>query len=184
MQNTFTIQFNSDIAKDNTEIRIAFYANIGFFIEIAQMLEFNLRKLICYELSVERIEECELTKENVSTICDEFDTYYKGTYSEKWTLGSLLGGIEKLPSLTPEITSIIKEISTYRNILIHKIFQNNIITQNLESADTVNDYIEHYLIPKTNQAKNLNDFVINIINIFRDTLHDYKKQVGLPIPND
>ena len=53
------IQFNSDISKDNTEVRIAFYTNIGFFIEVAQMLEFNLRKLICYELSVKEIEKYE-----------------------------------------------------------------------------------------------------------------------------
>ena len=36
-----------------------FYTNIGFFIEVAQMLEFNLRKLICYELSVKEIEKYE-----------------------------------------------------------------------------------------------------------------------------
>ena len=53
------IQFNSDISKDNTEVRIAFYTNIGFFIEVAQILEFNLRKLICYELSVKEIEKYE-----------------------------------------------------------------------------------------------------------------------------
>lgn len=49
------IQFNSEIAKDNEEVRIAFYANTGFFIEVAQMLEFNLRKLLCYERSVKEI---------------------------------------------------------------------------------------------------------------------------------
>ena len=53
------IQFNSDISKDNTEVRIAFYTNIGFFIEVAQILEFNLRKLICYELSVKEIKKYE-----------------------------------------------------------------------------------------------------------------------------
>ena len=53
------IQFNSDISKDNTDVRIAFYTNIGFFIEVAQILEFNLRKLICYELSVKEIEKYE-----------------------------------------------------------------------------------------------------------------------------
>ena len=36
-----------------------FYTNIGFFIEVAQILEFNLRKLICYELSVKGIEKYE-----------------------------------------------------------------------------------------------------------------------------
>ena len=67
------IQFNSDISKDNTEVRIAFYTNIGFFIEVAQMLEFNLRKLICYELSVKEIEKEDLTKDNVSKICQKYD---------------------------------------------------------------------------------------------------------------
>ena len=43
-----TIQINLDIAEGDSNARIAFYANIGFFIEIAQMLEFNIRKLICY----------------------------------------------------------------------------------------------------------------------------------------
>ncbi len=52
-----TIQFNSDIAEGDSNARIAFYANIGFFIEIAQMLEFNLRKLICYHNSITEIEK-------------------------------------------------------------------------------------------------------------------------------
>ena len=30
-----SIQFNSDISKDNTEIRITFYANIGFFYRVS-----------------------------------------------------------------------------------------------------------------------------------------------------
>ena len=55
MRDYFTIQFNSDIAKESNETRISFYANIGFFIELAQMFEFNLRKLLCYELSVKEI---------------------------------------------------------------------------------------------------------------------------------
>lgn len=69
MYENITIQFDSDISKDNTEIRIAFYSNIGFFLEVAQMLEFNLRKLLCYELSVKEIEKEGLTKEFVSNIC-------------------------------------------------------------------------------------------------------------------
>ena len=77
-----TIQFNSDISKDNTEIRIAFYSNIGFFLEVAQMLEFNLRKLLCYELSVKEIEKEVLTKEIVSNICHKYDKYYFKTYDE------------------------------------------------------------------------------------------------------
>lgn len=44
MEGKWLVQFNSDIAKDSTETRIAFYANIGFFIEVVQMPKFNLRK--------------------------------------------------------------------------------------------------------------------------------------------
>ena len=63
-----SIQFNSDISKDSTETRIAFYTNIGFFIEVAQMFEFNLRKLLCYESSVKEIEKDGLSKESVTKI--------------------------------------------------------------------------------------------------------------------
>ena len=73
MKDLFTIQFNSDIAKGNEAVRISFYANIGFFIEVAQMFEFNLRKLICYERSVKEIEQGEITKENVERICTRYD---------------------------------------------------------------------------------------------------------------
>lgn len=31
---TITVQFNSNISKDNNEIRIAFYANVGFFTNV------------------------------------------------------------------------------------------------------------------------------------------------------
>jgi hypothetical protein len=46
MKEHFTIQFNPDIAKDCDETKLSFYVNIGFFIELAQMFEFNLRKLL------------------------------------------------------------------------------------------------------------------------------------------
>lgn len=62
------IQFNSEIAEGDPNVRVAFYANIGFFIEIAQMLEFNLRKLICYHNSVTEIEKGEITKERIKKI--------------------------------------------------------------------------------------------------------------------
>mgnify|MGYP001059391512 FL=1 len=48
MNKNSTFILNSDIAKGDDYVRIAFYSNIGFFIEVAQMLEYNLRKLICY----------------------------------------------------------------------------------------------------------------------------------------
>ena len=33
--NIISIQYDSDIAKGNDAVRISFYANIGFFIEVA-----------------------------------------------------------------------------------------------------------------------------------------------------
>ena len=90
MEDNWLIQFNSDIAKDSTETRIAFYANIGFFIEVVQMLEFNLRKLLCYELSVKEIERNNaFTRETVEKTCDHYETYYLKTYKDQWTLGKL-----------------------------------------------------------------------------------------------
>ena len=71
-----SIQFNSDISKDSTETRIAFYTNIGFFIEVAQMFEFNLRKLLCYESSVKEIEKDGLSKESVLQTCQKYDKIY------------------------------------------------------------------------------------------------------------
>ena len=111
MSDYFTIQFNSDIAKESNETRISFYANIGFFIELAQMFEFNLRKLLCYELSVKEIEQGELTKERVRAICERYDKYYDETYVDKWTLGKLKDEVKKLSSLQPEMCDVIKEIN-------------------------------------------------------------------------
>ena len=42
--NIISIQYDSDIAKGNEAVRISFYANIGFFIEVAPR-----RSLAAYE---------------------------------------------------------------------------------------------------------------------------------------
>ena len=181
MIENFTIQFNADIAKDNTEIRIAFYSNIGFFIELAQMFEFNLRKLLCYELSVKEIEQGDLIKERVETICAKYDEYYYTTYSDKWMLGKLRKEVEKLTSLPPEISEIIKEINDYRNLIVHKIFQNNVISCSLKSAQTVQEYIDKRLLPMINKAYEINKCIVKIIELYRDDLRDYKKQVGIEL---
>ncbi len=181
MSDYFTIQFNSDIAKESNETRISFYANIGFFIELAQMFEFNLRKLLCYELSVKEIEQGELTKERVSAICERYDKYYDETYVDKWTLGKLKDEVKKLSSLQPKMCDIIKEINDYRVLIVHKIFQNNLISNKLNSAKNVQDYIDMRLLPMINKANEVNKCIIKIINLYRDDLRDYKKQVGIKI---
>lgn len=174
-----TIQFNSDISKDNTEIRIAFYSNIGFFLEVAQMLEFNLRKLLCYELSVKEIEKEVLTKEIVSNICHKYDEYYFKTYDEKWTLGKLKDKLKEITSLPNDATDLIKEINDYRSFIVHKIFQNNIISENLSKSEMVNNYIETRLVPMTNNAIKTNKMIIKVIESYRYDLRAYKTQVEL-----
>lgn len=179
MKDCFTIQFNFDIAKESAETRISFYANIGFFIELAQMFEFNLRKLLCYELSVKEIEGGELTRERVVAICAKYDEYYNETYTDKWMLGKLRNEVEKLTSLPSEISEIIKEINDYRNLIVHKIFQNNVRSCSLQSAQIVQEYIDKRLLPMINKASETNKCIVKIIELYRDDLHSYKTQVGL-----
>lgn len=172
-----SIQFNSDISKDNTEIRIAFYANIGFFIELAQMLEFNLRKLLCYELTIEKIEKEKPTKKNISKIYKKYDDYYFKTYEEKWTLGKLKDELERSSSLSPNTIDSLKEINDYRILIVHKIFQNNIISGNLRDSAIVHNYIENRLIPITNQANDINKEIIEFIKLYQNKLQTYKEQI-------
>ncbi len=174
-----SIQFNSDISKDSTETRIAFYANIGFFIEVAQMLEFNLRKLLCYESSVKEIEKDGLSKESVLQTCQKYDKIYLETYTRKRTLGWLIGELKKNTSLSSEVIKLVKEINIYRSFIVHKIFQNNIISGNLSKSETVHHYIETKLIPMTTNAIETNKMLIRIIELYRDDLRKYKAQVGL-----
>ena len=129
-----TIQFNSDIAEGDSNARIAFYANIGFFIEIVQMLEFNLRKLICYHNSVTEIETEEITQERVKKICDDNDKYYIKTYKDKFTLGRLTKELRNLDILQLDVLDVFDEINEYRILVVHKIFQNNIIVDNFNKA--------------------------------------------------
>lgn len=171
-----SIQFNTDISKGNTEIRIAFYANIGFFIEVAQMLEFNLRKLLCYELSIKEIEKERKNKESVSKICQKYNKYYFQTYDDKWTLGKLKDELKKTTSLSTEVMNLIQEINDYRIQLVHKIFQNNVISGNLSDSKTVSDYTELRLNPMTNKAIDVNKTIIKTIELFRDNLQAYKAQ--------
>jgi hypothetical protein len=178
-----SIQFDSDIAKGNDDVRISFYANIGFFIEVAQMFEFNLRKLICYERSVKEIEQGEITKENVERICAKYDQYYDDTYlkKSKFTLGKLIGESKSDSSIPKEVFDFLDELNDFRVNLVHKIFQNNIIRHYFDSAEFVLEYTNKRIIPMTDKAIEINKVIIEIIDLYRNDLHDYKKQVGIKI---
>ena len=177
MKDLFTIQFNSDIAKGNEAVRISFYANIGFFIEVAQMFEFNLRKLICYERSVKEIEQGEITKENVERICAKYDQYYDDSYLKKpkFTLGKLIKEAKNDSSIPTEFFDFLEKLNDFRVNLVHKVFQNN-------NAEFVLEYTNKRIIPMTNKAIEINRTIIGIIDLYRSDLHDYKVQVGLPLP--
>lgn len=75
----------------------------------------------------------------------------------------------------------IKEINDYRVLIVHKIFQNNLISNKLNSAKNVQDYIDMRLLPMINKANEVNKCIIKIINLYREDLRDYKKQVGIKI---
>ncbi|HHX66861.1 MAG TPA: hypothetical protein GX708_02250 [Gallicola sp.] len=176
-----TIQYNLDISKDDNYIRIAFYANIGFFIEIAQMLEFNLRKLICYYKSVTEIEASEITKENVEKICKSYDNYYDKTYKDKYTLGKLTKELRKIQVIDPKILDKFDEINNYRIKVVHMIFQNNVIVDKFKDSKYVLEYNQNRLIPMINITNATNKFVIEMINTFKESLREYKTQVGIAI---
>lgn len=179
-----SIQYDSDIAKGNEVVRISFYANIGFFIEVAQMFEFNLRKLICYERSIKEIEQGAITKENVERICAKYDQYYDNTYlgKPKFTLGKLINESKSESSISKEFFDFLDELNEFRVNLVHKIFQNNIIRHDFDSAEFVLEYTNKRIIPMTNKAIEINRTIIGIIDLYRSNLHDYKAQVGLPLP--
>lgn len=181
MKDIINIQFNSNIAKDNDCVRISFYASIGFFIEIAQMFEFNLRKLICYERTVKEIAHSEITKEKVETVCAKYDKYYDETYikKSKFTLGKLIEESQKDSSIPKEIFDFLKDLNDFRVNIVHKIFQNNIIRHDFDSAECVLEYTNKRIIPMTDKAIEFNKKIIEIIGSYRAQLHNYKKQVGI-----
>ena len=177
----FIINSNSDIAKGDDNARIAFYANIGFFIEVVQMLEYNLRKLLCYEQSVKEIEKGVISKDRVMEICKKYDEYYANTYSDRLTLGMLVNKLKKESDLISDFVAKLTEINQYRRKIVHSIFQTNIINAQLENPETVRDYTNLRLIPMINVAEQINKAVIKIIEEYREWLHKYKFQVGIKI---
>lgn len=183
--NIISIQFNSDIAKGDDTVRISFYANIGFFIEVAQMFEFNLRKLICYERSVKEIEQSEITKENVEQICAKYDQYYDDSYLKKpgLTLGKLIREAQWNSSISKELFDFLFELNSFRVKLVHKIFQNNIFVHKFDSPEYVREYTNKRIVPMINKAIELNKTILRIIDSYRSHLHNYKAQVGIPLTN-
>lgn len=178
MDENSTFRLNSDIAKGNDNIRIAFYSNIGFFIEVAQMLEYNLRKLICYHLSVNEIEASEINKENIIAICEKYDEYYFKTYDDRLTLGKLVGRLEDC-GILKEIVPFVREVNDYRIQVVHKIFQNNVVIKKFQEAEYVCDYTENRLVPMIDKAIIANELLLKTMGVYRENLHEYKRQFDI-----
>lgn len=175
MDKEFTISVDSDISKDDEQIRIAFYASIGYFIQVAQMLEYNLRKLICYAKSVSEIESGEITKGRVAEIHKKYDEYYLRTYKDKFTLGKLKDEVAKLNIFQPDAIALFKEINDYRAKVVHMIFQNNVICREFERSDKVLDYTTKRLVPMSDKTEVINKLVIKCIEDYREDLREYEK---------
>ena len=87
--------------------------------------------------------------------------------------------MKEITLLPNNATDLIKEINDYRSFIVHKIFQNNIISENLSKSETVNNYIETRLVAMTNNAIEINRIIIEVIELYRNDLRTYKTQVGL-----
>ncbi|MBQ2773721.1 MAG: hypothetical protein IJF45_05195 [Clostridia bacterium] len=177
----FSIPGNSDIAKGDDRARISLYAHIGFFIEIVQMLEFNLRKLICYERSVLEIEsEEQIDKNGVLKICEKYDCYYGSTYDKKMTLGKLISELSTSTCLEEKFLLVIRDINEYRIVIVHELFQNNIGQNHMSSAELVNQYIKERLLPQIDVADALNKTIIRITKEYAHSLNNYKRKFQIP----
>lgn len=76
--------------------------------------------------------------------------------------------------------SFFDDVIKFRNVVVHKIFQYNVINKQFEKPDFVNDYVEKRLIPMINDAMKINKMVIKIINLYKEDLHKYKREFNIP----
>ena len=101
----------------------------------------------------------------------------------KFTLEKLIKKSKIDSSISKEFFDFLEELNDFRVNLVHKIFQNNIVRHNFDSAEFVLEYTNKRIIPITNKAIEINQAMIGIIDLYRDDLHDYKSRVGIPLPN-
>ena len=84
-----------------------------------------------------------------------------------------------IKQLDKKVLKIFTEINDYRILVVHKLFQINVVVDKLRDSKNVLEYTNERLIPMTNKTKSVNDMVINIINAYKENLHTYKDQVGI-----
>lgn len=98
-------------------------------------------------------------------------------------LGKLISEAKNDSSIPVELFDFLEELNDFRVNLVHKVFQNNIIRHDFDSAEFVLEYTNKRIIPMTNKAIEINKTIIGIIDLYLTDLHDYKTQVGLPLSN-
>jgi hypothetical protein len=174
MNKTLTILTDLNISKDDEQVRVGLYTNIGYFIQMSQMLEYNLRILLCYAKSLEEIESGEITTSRVDEIHKKYDDYYLSTYKDKFVLGRLKDEVAKLNLFEPDVIAIFKAINDYRTQVVHKIFQNNNNSKVFEQSDNVLEYIMKRLVPMAESATTANEFVVKCIEAHREDFREYK----------
>ena len=174
MSKKLTILTDLNISKDDEQVRVGLYANIGYFIQMSQMLEYNLRILLCYAKSLEEIESGEITTSRVNEIHNKYHDYYLSTYKDRFALGRLKDEVAKLNLFEPDVIAIFKEINDYRTQVVHKIFQNNNNSKVFEQSDNVLEYIMNRLIPMAENATTANEFVVKCIEAHREDFREYK----------
>lgn len=89
--------------------------------------------------------------------------------------------LRNLSILQTDVLDIFDEINEYRILVVHKIFQNNIIVDKFKDSKYVMDYTNHRLLPMIDKVTAINKMVIKVIETYRDDLRKYKEEVGLSI---
>lgn len=87
--------------------------------------------------------------------------------------------VSRAASIPPNVCDTLQKLNDYRIQVVHKIFQNNVITGNLGDSEIVRSYVGTRLIPMTDKAVETNALIIKEITKYQVTLHGYKKQVGI-----
>ena len=106
------------------------------------------------------------------------DSYLK---KSKFTLGRLIGESKNDSSIPNEFFDFLEELNDFRVNLVHKVFQNNIVRHDFDSAEFVLEYTNKRIIPMTNKAIEINKAIIGIIDLYRVDLRNYKIKVGIKI---
>lgn len=81
-----------------------------------------------------------------------------------------------IKQLDEKVLKIFTETNDYRILVVHKLFQINVVVDKLRDSKNVLEYMNEHLIAMTNK-KSVNDTAINIINAYKEDFHTYKRNI-------